>query len=70
MDIFSYFSVRGNMWLPIYFHINVFALVMIMKSVETQIIDTLFDKVESDQHVVGKLGAEQPARKHLECSSM
>ena len=45
-------------------------LLMTMKSVETQIIDALFEMVEPGQSIVGKIGAEQPARKHLECSSM
>ena len=58
------------MWCPLCFHIIVFVLMMTMKSVETQIIDTLFDKVESDEIIVAELGAEQPTRKHIECSSM
>ena len=37
------------MWCALYFHIIIFDL---MKSVETQIIDTLFDKVEADQRIV------------------
>ena len=63
-------DVGMNMWCPLYFHTFVTMLLMTMESVETQIIDTLFDIVEPDQTIVGKLVSEQSARKHLECSSM
>ena len=58
------------MWYHLYFNIISLVLLMIMKTVETQIIDVLFDMVEPGQSIMGQLGAEQPARKHLECSSM
>ena len=43
---------------------------MTMKTVETQIIDVLFDMVQPDQNIMGKVETERPARTHIECSSM
>ena len=43
---------------------------MAMESVETEIIDVLFNMVEPGQSIVGRVGAEQPARRNIECSSM
>ena len=58
------------MWWHLYFHIIVLIMLMTMESVETQIIDTLFDIVEPGQSIMGKLAVEIPARKHLECFCM
>ena len=45
-------------------------LLMTINTVKTQIIDVLFDMVGPGQTIPWELGPEQPARKHLECSSM
>ena len=57
-------------WCPRYLYIIVLVLVMAMESVETEIIDVLFNMVEPGQSIVGRVGAEQPARRIIECSSM
>ena len=52
------------------FNMTILMLLMTVESVETQIIEVLFDMVEPGQSIVGRVGAEQPARRNIECSSM
>ena len=67
MDLIAYFCADRNM--P-QFNMTILMLLMTVESVETQIIEVLFDMVEPGQSIVGRVGAEQPARRNIECSSM
>ena len=56
----------------LYFNMIVLVLmvIMMMNTVKTHITDGLFNIVEPDQSIMGRVGSAMPAKSSIQCSSM
>ena len=69
-SIFFFPGWNMQRWYTLDLNLIDLVLMMMMNTVRSHVADTSFDIVEPGQKIFGKVGAERPARRNIECSSM